>query len=54
VWEKSQQGALQLVFPPIGYEAFQDFTVADVHTIECSNGYYTGLRVIVIGKTLNG
>ena len=52
--EKGQQGTLQLVFPSVGDQSFEDFPVANMHTIECSNGHHTGLPVVVIGKTLNG
>ena len=45
---------MQLLFATFLYEAFQDLPMTYVHTVESSNGYYTGLRVIVIGNTLNG
>ena len=43
-----------MVFVAFFYDPFQNFPMADMNTIERSNGYYTGLRVVVIGKTLNG
>ena len=54
MWEKSEQSALQVVFMALLYDPFQNFPMTDMNAIERSNGYYTGLRVVVIGKTLNG
>jgi hypothetical protein len=54
VGEESEERALQVLFPTFFDEPLQDLPVAYVYTIESSNGHYTGLRVVVIGKTLNG
>ena len=54
MWEKSEQGALQVVLVAFFYDPLQNFPMTNMNAVERSNGYYTGSRFVVIGKTLNG
>jgi len=54
VWEKSEQSALEVVLMAFFYDPLQNFPMTDMNAVERSNGYYTGSRFVVIGKTLNG
>jgi hypothetical protein len=51
--KKSKYGGFQLQNFGIIYETLQYFTMANMHSIKCTNGNGSRVRFIVIGDALN-